>query len=87
MNDFIQTVTALLKDTFKKHNLDLPTLLLEPGRSIIGNAGITLYKIGAIKEIKDVKTYLFVDGGMADNPRPMMYNAEYLFETYQQKRR
>lgn len=81
MSEFIQSVTALLTKKFEDNKLELPTLLFEPGRSIIGNAGITLYKVGAIKEIKDVKTYLFVDGGMADNPRPMMYNSEYVFKT------
>ena len=80
MNDFIKTITELITKSFQSHNIALPTLLLEPGRSIIGNAGITLYTVGAIKDIKDVKTYIFIDGGMADNPRPMMYNSEYTFK-------
>lgn len=80
MNGFIKTITELITRSFQSHNIALPTLLLEPGRSIIGNAGITLYTVGAIKDIKDVKTYIFVDGGMADNPRPMMYNSEYTFK-------
>mgnify|MGYP001377841932 CR=1 FL=1 len=86
MGQFISSVTKLIKEKFKEHQLTLPTLLFEPGRSIIGNAGITLYKVGAIKEIKNVKTYLFVDGGMADNPRPMMYNSEYVFTIAKKKK-
>lgn len=52
-------------------------LILEPGRSIIGTAGITLYTIGAIKDIPKVRKYVFVDGGMSDNPRPILYQAVY----------
>lgn len=59
------------------HNLPGPTLILEPGRSIIARAGIALYRIGARKETPGGVTYLFVDGGMADNIRPALYNAQY----------
>jgi len=52
-------------------------LVLEPGRSIVGPAGVTLYQVGAIKDIPGVRKYVFVDGGMADNPRPMLYGAKY----------
>ncbi len=57
--------------------LDLPTLYIEPGRSLVGSAGVTLYTIGARKDIPNVRTYLSVDGGMADNPRPALYQALY----------
>lgn len=57
--------------------LKLPRLYLEPGRSIVGEAGITLYTAGAVKEIPGVRTYASVDGGMADNPRPALYGATY----------
>jgi diaminopimelate decarboxylase len=57
--------------------------MLEPGRSIVGNAGITVYTIGTIKEIPNSKTYVFINGGMADNPRPMMYQSEYTVELTQ----
>ncbi|RAP30736.1 diaminopimelate decarboxylase [Candidatus Marinamargulisbacteria bacterium SCGC AG-343-D04] len=81
----IQSFIESFCDSFKKechqHQLALPTLLFEPGRSLIGPAGITLYKIGAIKPIEQIKTYLFVDGGMADNPRPITYGANYSFDT------
>lgn len=55
----------------------LPMLLIEPGRSIVGRAGITLYTVGSIKEIPGVRTYAAVDGGMADNPRVALYQARY----------
>jgi diaminopimelate decarboxylase len=55
----------------------VPRILVEPGRSLVGNAGITVYRIGAIKEIPDVRTYVAVDGGMSDNLRPMLYGARY----------
>ena len=54
-----------------------PILTIEPGRSIVGNAGTTLYTIGAIKEIKNVRKYVSVDGGMTDNIRPALYEAKY----------
>ncbi len=60
------------------HNiLDFPTLMCEPGRSIVSTAGITIYKIGAFKEIPGIRTYLSVDGGMSDNPRPITYQSNY----------
>ena len=53
------------------------TVLCEPGRSLVGNAGVTLYTVGTVKEIPGVRTYVAVDGGMSDNPRPMLYGAHY----------
>ena len=61
----------------EERRLPLPYLLIEPGRSIVGEAGITLYTVGAIKEIPAVKTYVAVDGGMFDNPRYALYEAKY----------
>jgi diaminopimelate decarboxylase len=57
--------------------LGLPKLLVEPGRSIVGTAGVTLYRAGHLKELPSGKCYLSVDGGMADNPRPITYQAKY----------
>ncbi len=57
--------------------LERPTLIIEPGRSIAGNAGITLYTIGSIKNIPSVRKYVSVDGGMTDNIRPALYKARY----------
>ncbi|HEY6781549.1 MAG TPA: diaminopimelate decarboxylase [Thermoleophilaceae bacterium] len=53
------------------------TVLCEPGRSLVGNAGVTLYSVGTVKRIPDVRTYVSVDGGMSDNLRPMLYDARY----------
>jgi len=52
-------------------------LIVEPGRSIVGAAGVTLYNVGGIKDIPDIRKYVFIDGGMADNPRPILYDAKY----------
>ena len=55
----------------------VPRVLVEPGRSLVGNAGVTLYRVGTVKEIPGVRTYVAVDGGMSDNLRPMLYGARY----------
>jgi diaminopimelate decarboxylase len=55
----------------------VPRILVEPGRSLVGNAGITAYSVGTVKDIPGVRTYLAVDGGMADNLRPMIYGSRY----------
>lgn len=71
----------LLADTIKQvaneTGIDIPSILLEPGRSIVAEAGITLYTVGHIKEIPGLKTYVSVDGGMTDNPRYALYQAPY----------
>ncbi len=65
----------------EKFGLNKPVLYIEPGRSLVCTAGFTLYTIGSSKEIKELnKKYIAVDGGMADNPRPSMYQAEYVAE-------
>lgn len=71
---------AIMKEIYencKKHKLNLPRVIIEPGRWIVGEAGITLYTIGSIKKIPGIRTYVSVDGGMADNPRPSLYEAKY----------
>jgi diaminopimelate decarboxylase len=55
----------------------LPRILVEPGRSLVGNAGVTLYTVGTVKEVPGVRTYVAVDGGMSDNLRPMLYGSRY----------
>ena len=55
----------------------VPRILIEPGRSLVGNAGLTIYRVGTVKEIPGVRTYVAVDGGMSDNLRPMLYDAGY----------
>ncbi|MDQ4131551.1 MAG: diaminopimelate decarboxylase, partial [Actinomycetota bacterium] len=53
------------------------TVVCEPGRSLVGNAGVTIYTVGTVKEVRGIRTYVAVDGGMSDNPRPMLYGAPY----------
>ncbi len=74
---YIEFVRATVEKTCEKFGLEIPTLVMEPGRSIVASAGITLYTIGGIKEIHNVRTYVSVDGGMADNPRYALYQSEY----------
>jgi diaminopimelate decarboxylase len=52
-------------------------ILVEPGRSLVGNAGVTLYRVGTVKEIPGIRTYVAVDGGISDNLRPMLYGSRY----------
>ena len=77
IDEWVKTISVSVVNACTKHNLDLPTLMCEPGRSIVSTAGITIYKIGAFKEIPGVRTYLSVDGGMSDNPRPITYQSNY----------
>ena len=77
IDEWVKTIATSVVKACKKHNLDLPTLMCEPGRSIVSTAGITIYKIGAFKEIPGIRTYLSVDGGMSDNPRPITYQSYY----------
>ena len=76
-DDFARTVATAVATGARRRGLALPKLLLEPGRSVIGPAGVTLYTVGAIKEIPGVRTYVAVDGGMGDNIRPKLYGARY----------
>lgn len=75
--DYVKALIVAIKDKAKKLELTEPFLLLEPGRSIIAEAGITLYTVGAIKDIAGVKKYVAVDGGMFDNPRYALYQSKY----------
>ncbi|MCL2856838.1 MAG: diaminopimelate decarboxylase [Oscillospiraceae bacterium] len=74
---FMEAVSKVVLEGCRTRGIDVPTIILEPGRSITGPAGITLYTIGALKEIPGVRTYLTVDGGMADNPRYALYQSKY----------
>ena len=75
--DYCSSILNKVDDVCEKLNIERPILTIEPGRSIVGNAGTTLYTIGAIKEIEGVRTYVSVDGGMTDNIRPALYGAKY----------
>lgn len=75
--EYAETLAEALKKACAEKDIRLPALVLEPGRSIVGEAGITLYTVGAIKEIPGVRKYVAVDGGMFDNPRYALYEAKY----------
>lgn len=72
-----EIVIKRLYSCIEKYKIDAPTLFIEPGRSIISTAGVTLYTLGSSKQVPKGKTYVAVDGGMADNARPSMYGAKY----------
>jgi diaminopimelate decarboxylase len=73
----VKAIAGALEFECRERDLPLPRLYLEPGRSLVGEAGLTLYTVGTRKEIPAVRTYVSVDGGMADNPRVALYQAEY----------
>ncbi len=77
IENFVNLIVDNIKNEVRKNNLIIPKILIEPGRSIVAEAGITLYTIGNIKEIPGIRKYLIVDGGMTDNPRPILYEAKY----------
>ncbi len=75
--DYMKKVSVVVKEYSAELGLKMPYVLIEPGRSIVGASGITLYTVGAVKKIPDVRTYISVDGGMGDNPRYILYQAQY----------
>ncbi len=75
--DYMRRVSVAVKESCAAHNLETPFVLIEPGRSITGPAGLTLYTVGAVKNIPGVRTYVSIDGGMGDNPRYILYQAKY----------
>jgi len=77
VEDYAATISTALREQCEQHRLPEPRVMAEPGRSIVGEAGLTLYTVGVIKHIPGVRTYASVDGGMSDNPRPALYQAEY----------
>lgn len=74
---FTDSIMKEIESQCKEYNLERPTIIIEPGRWVVGEAGMTIYSIGAIKEIPGVRTYVSIDGGMPDNPRPSLYEAKY----------
>lgn len=76
---YMEKVSGTVKTICKEKGLKLPFILIEPGRSIVAPAGITLYTVGGIKEIPNIRTYVSVDGGIGDNPRYALYQSEYDF--------
>lgn len=85
----IYTIAQLIKDSIEKncekYNLEKPILYIEPGRSLVCSAGFSLYTIGSEKNIDGIRKYIAIDGGMADNPRPSMYQAQYEAEIVNSK--
>jgi len=77
----IKTYAAIVMETVRRMaeemNYPMPRVIVEPGRSIVGEAGTTLYTVGSVKDIPGVRKYVAVDGGMTDNPRPALYQARY----------
>lgn len=73
----IAEVAKHIKDSAKKFGTEMPQILMEPGRSIVADSGITLYTVGSVKTITGYKSYISVDGGMPDNPRYALYGSEY----------
>jgi diaminopimelate decarboxylase len=74
---YVKAITDSIKENFGKHNHAIPEIWVEPGRSIVGDAGTTLYTVGTSKDIPGVRKYVAVDGGMTDNPRPALYESVY----------
>ena len=77
IEDYCLAIINKANEVCKNLNMEVPILSVEPGRSIVGNAGVTLYTVGAIKEIPNIRKYVSVDGGMSDNIRPALYSANY----------
>ena len=74
---YMKPVSAKIKEMAAEKDLPVPFVLIEPGRSIAGAEAVTLYTVGNVKKIPDVRTYVAIDGGMTDNPRYILYQAEY----------
>ena len=77
VREYVKAITDSVKTNFAHYNYPLPEIWVEPGRSIVGEAGTTLYTVGTQKEIPGVRKYIAVDGGMTDNIRPALYEAKY----------
>ena len=77
--NYMREVSEAVKGLAKEKKLSLPYIIIEPGRSIVGAAGITLYQVGGVKEIPGIRKYVSIDGGMTDNPRYALYEADYEF--------
>jgi diaminopimelate decarboxylase len=73
--DFVPALVDRLHREWSRHDLPLPKLVFEPGRSLVGRAGTTLYRVGVVKQATETTTYVAIDGGMSDNPRPQLYGA------------
>ena len=77
IGDYAEVITSMLKNKCDDLGIDYPELIIEPGRSMVGRAGVAIYTVGVTKVIPDVRTYVSLDGGMGDNIRPALYEAQY----------
>ncbi|NHC37610.1 diaminopimelate decarboxylase [Scytonema millei] len=77
IDEWVQALCQAVKAACESQNLPLPKLLCEPGRSLIGTACVTAYTIGSSKTVPEIRTYVAIDGGMSDNPRPITYQSLY----------
>lgn len=77
VEEFVVELRTRLERAWDLHGLARPRLVLEPGRSLVGRAGVTLYRVGVVKRTGETTTFVAVDGGMSDNPRPQLYGARY----------
>jgi diaminopimelate decarboxylase len=77
IQDFAGTIVDRVERAWALHGLPVPRLVFEPGRSLVGEAGMTLYRVGVVKRSSETTTYVAVDGGMSDNPRPQLYEARF----------
>ncbi|AFZ33998.1 diaminopimelate decarboxylase [Stanieria cyanosphaera PCC 7437] len=75
--EWVQAVASAIESACHNRQLPLPKLIAEPGRSLVGSACVTAYTVGSRKEIPEIRTYIAVDGGMSDNPRPITYQSVY----------
>ncbi|WP_409301478.1 diaminopimelate decarboxylase [Peribacillus sp. SCS-155] len=74
---YVEEIVSEVKKQIKDSELLMPEIWIEPGRSLVGDAGTTIYKVGSEKEVPEVRKYLAIDGGMSDNIRPALYEAKY----------
>ncbi|MBP5207151.1 MAG: diaminopimelate decarboxylase [Clostridia bacterium] len=77
IDSFTAEIAEVIKDTCNKNGMKFPVIFMEPGRSIVGAAGVTVYTVGSVKTIPGFRTYVSVDGGMPDNPRYALYASRY----------
>ena len=75
--DYAETIVTAMTATCEDLGMEPPALVIEPGRAIVGPAGVAIYRVGAIKDVPGVRKFVSVDGGMGDNIRPALYQAEY----------
>ncbi len=75
--EYVKEIIHEVQNQVAAHQMNMPEIWIEPGRSLVGDAGTTLYKIGSRKEVPNVRNYLAIDGGMTDNLRPSLYQAKY----------